>query len=69
MPIYEFMCEVCNLRFEKLQNYDTENPQCIEEDCQGPTARLISAPSFVLKGRGWYKDGYTKNPSKTKTSD
>jgi len=69
MPVYEFMCEVCGTRFDKLQGYDAENPQCIEQGCTGHTAKLISAPSFVLKGNGWYRDGYSKNPSKTKTSD
>ncbi len=69
MPVYEFMCEVCGNRFDKLQSYDAENPQCVGENCNGITAKLISAPSFVLKGGGWYKDGYSKNPSKTKTSD
>ena len=60
---------VCDHRFDKLQGYDVENPQCVIENCTGDTVKLISAPSFVLKGGGWYKDSYSKNPSKTKTSD
>ena len=69
MPIYEFMCEECQLKFERLQHYDADHPQCPELGCQGVIVKLISAPSFVLKGGGWYKDSYSKKPSKTQASD
>jgi putative FmdB family regulatory protein len=65
MPIYEFMCEDCKLKFERLQHYDADHPPCPEPDCEGIVVKLISAPSFVLKGGGWYRDGYSKKPSKT----
>jgi hypothetical protein len=28
------------------------------EKCEAPVKRLISKTSFILKGDGWYKDGY-----------
>ena len=67
MPIYEFVCEDCDCVFDRLQKYDDENPACPE--CTGNTAKIISAPSFVLKGSGWYKDGYSKKPTNSETSD
>tara|TARA_R100000152_G_C6766477_1_gene191486 strand:+ start:812 stop:1021 length:210 start_codon:yes stop_codon:yes gene_type:complete len=69
MPIYEFMCESCEYRFDRLQKYDAKFPQCPKEGCGGKTVKLISAPSFVLKGGGWYKDGYSKTSTKTESSD
>ena len=30
----------------------------VDECCNAPVRRLISNTSFVLKGKGWYKDGY-----------
>ena len=67
VPVYEFLCLSCDRRFDKLQNYDAQDPLC--PLCDGKAAKLLSAPSFVLKGGGWYKDGYSKNSSKSKTSD
>jgi predicted nucleic acid-binding Zn ribbon protein len=34
--------------------------------CKKPCKRLISATSFILKGSGWYKDGYSSAGSKKK---
>ena len=31
------------------------------ERCKSSVKRLISNTSFVLKGKGWYKDGYTSS--------
>ncbi|TNE92900.1 MAG: zinc ribbon domain-containing protein [Deltaproteobacteria bacterium] len=56
MPIYEYACESCGHRFEKLVRLNAEPPPCPE--CGAGVKKLISASSFVLKGGGWYKDGY-----------
>ena len=52
----------CEHVFDVLQKYDDDNPLC--EQCGKDTQRQVSAPSFVLKGGGWYKDGYTKQTLK-----
>jgi len=31
--------------------------------------RELDAPSFQLKGDGWYKDGYTKKPKKEEKNE
>ena len=59
MPLYDFKCIDCEYVFEIRQKYDDPNPCC--EKCDGSTERLITNTSFVLKGEGWYKDGYTKS--------
>ena len=57
MPIYEFRCESCGHRFDKMQKMSASAPSC--PSCGAPeTKKLISASSFVLKGSGWYRDHY-----------
>lgn len=56
MPIYEYACEACGHRFEKLMRISADPPPCPE--CEGEVKKLVSASAFVLKGGGWYKDHY-----------
>jgi predicted nucleic acid-binding Zn ribbon protein len=70
MPLYEYECQKCGHKFEKIMKMDASNPPCILalktnrqnilERCDGETKRLISLNNFHLKGGGWYKDGYEK---------
>jgi putative FmdB family regulatory protein len=63
MPIYEYECPSCSHRFEKLVRIGAEPPPCPE--CEGTEVRkLVSASGFILKGGGWYKDGYGLNSAK-----
>ena len=56
--IYEYKCNRCDREFEETQKMsDPAIEKC--EKCGGDVTRLISgAPVFILKGSGWYKDGY-----------
>lgn len=58
MPIYEYGCHECGHQFEETQKISDPTlktcPKCNKEALE----RLISATAFVLKGGGWYKDGY-----------
>ena len=70
MPIYEYECQKCGHRFEKIVKVDDPAPACtfaletnhpnLLERCDGETKKLISLNNFHLKGGGWYKDGYEK---------
>jgi len=57
MPVYEYACAKCEGRFEYIQKI-SDPPRVSCEVCGGTLAKLISSTSFVLKGGGWYKDGY-----------
>ena len=46
MPIYEFQCEECGLRFEKLFRSVSENPETPCSSCGEPAKKLVSAASF-----------------------
>jgi putative FmdB family regulatory protein len=63
MPTYEYRCEACGYEFEEFQSIKDDPiskcPECEEESVQ----RLIGTGNFILKGRGWYKDLYTKPKS------
>lgn len=66
MPIYEYQCQACGHQFETTQRI-TESPLTDCPACSRPRLeRLISATSFLLKGSGWYKDGYG-SPAKERT--
>lgn len=57
MPIYEYECVGCGKRFDILQKFSDE-PIAECPDCSGSVKKLISNSTFVLKGHGWYADGY-----------
>ena len=61
MPIYEYRCESCEHRLEKLQRMsEGELKDC--PACKRPTLkRLVSAPAFRLKGSGWYETDFKKD--------
>ena len=59
MPLYEYLCESCEERFEVIQKFSDE-PLTIHEKCGGPVRRLISPSAFNFKGSGWYVTDYAK---------
>jgi len=67
MPLYEYQCEKCGHRFEKIQKYsDRMVKKCPE--CGGPVEQMISAPAVQFKGSGWYVTDYA-NKSNAPSSD
>jgi len=76
VPIYEYRCESCEHKLEKLQRMsDGDLVDCPE--CEKPALkRLVSAAGFRLKGSGWYETDFKKDnkrnlaeSSSTSTSD
>lgn len=69
MPIYEYQCQACGHQFETTQRI-TESPLKDCPSCSKPQLeRLISATGFVLKGSGWYKDGYGGSSNTKRTEN
>ncbi len=59
MPLYEYECQDCHFRFEKLQRFsDPPPPKCPE--CGGKIAQLLSPPAVQFKGSGWYVTDYAR---------
>ena len=59
MPLYEYQCEDCGLRFEVRQKF-SDDPINTCRQCGGCVKKLISHGAFTLKGGGWYQQGYSK---------
>jgi putative FmdB family regulatory protein len=58
MPLYEYECNECGRRTEKIQKFsDPELTVC--PHCGGRVERTLTAPAVQFKGGGWYKDLYS----------
>ena len=64
MPLYEYKCEACGLRFERRQHFSDE-PVKLCPDCGGAVARLIQPAGIIFKGSGFY---VTDNRAKSATA-
>ena len=54
MPLYEYECRVCGVRFERQQSItDGAIKTCPE--CGGEVRRVIHPTGIVFKGKGFYK--------------
>ena len=59
MPIYEYRCNHCGHRFERMQKMSDPDPGCCPQCAEaGEVTRLISAVGFRLKGGGWYETDF-----------
>ena len=67
MPIYEYQCEQCGHKLEKLQKISDEPlktcPQCGNQSLK----KLVSAAAFGLKGGGWYETDFKTGDKKNVT--
>ncbi len=61
MPIYEYACTKCDHTLDALQKMsDDALVDC--PACGKPALkRLLSAPRFRLKGKGWYETDFKKD--------
>ncbi len=64
MPLYEYKCKECGLRFERRQSF-TDEPVTICPDCEGAVVRLIQPAGIIFKGSGFY---VTDNRGKSSTA-
>ncbi len=64
MPLYEYQCETCGVRFERRQHINDE-PIKVCPECGGEVHRLIQPVGIIFKGSGFY---VTDNRAKSSTS-
>ena|SRR5579859_6937439 len=62
MPLYEYECEKCHHRFEKIQKFSDPLVDTCPK-CGGPVHKLMSSPAIQFKGTGWYITDYAKKDS------
>jgi putative FmdB family regulatory protein len=59
MPLYEYECDACGHRFEKIQKFsDPLEDTCPK--CGGHVHKLMSSPAIQFKGSGFYITDYPK---------
>jgi len=61
MPTYLFKCEDCDHERElvtSIAKFDEVREEIMCEKCGGKMKVVINGTSFLLKGKGWAKDGY-----------
>jgi putative FmdB family regulatory protein len=63
LPLYEYECEKCGSRFEKIESVSASTVKKCPK-CGGKAQRLLAAPAIQFKGSGWYVTDYAgKNSS------
>lgn len=67
MPLYEYQCGNCGKFCEMLQKVNDAPAVTCPECGKDQLKRQISAPSFQLKGSGWYVTDF-KNKDKPETA-
>jgi putative FmdB family regulatory protein len=62
MPLYEYQCEACAHRFERIQKF-SDPPIETCPACGGHVRKLLSSPAIQFKGSGWYITDYARKSS------
>ena len=69
MPLYEYQCEACGKRFEKIQKFSDPLIDVCAVCGKGPVHKLLSSPAIQFKGSGWYITDYAKKSSSPSSSE
>ncbi len=64
MPIYEYECLECGLRFDKLQRFGEPGPKACPRGHER-IHRLLSQPAIIFKGSGFYVTDNRRNGSRS----
>jgi putative FmdB family regulatory protein len=64
MPIYEFECNACGTRFDRLQKLSDSDPANCPDCGAAQVRRRVTAPAFRLAGSGWYETDFKKDGDK-----
>jgi putative FmdB family regulatory protein len=68
LPLYEYKCEKCGHRFEKIEPFSaTPTKKCPK--CGAKAERQISAAGIQFKGSGWYVTDYKGKSPASGTSE
>ena len=63
MPLYEYQCEACATRFERIQKFSDPPIETCPNCGKGPVKKLLSSPAIQFKGSGFYITDYAKKSS------
>jgi len=69
MPIYDYKCSECDHQFEVIQKFSDEPLKKCPECNLNTVSKMVSAPSFRLKGAGWYETDFKTGTKKNIASN
>jgi putative FmdB family regulatory protein len=69
MPTYTYHCDACDKDFEKEQRISEPALKKCALCGKQKAKRTISSGNFILKGGGWYSDGYGSSGGSSSKSD
>jgi putative FmdB family regulatory protein len=67
MPLYEYECDACAHRFERIQKFSDPLADTCPK-CGGVVRKLLSSPAIQFKGSGWYITDYAKKSGSVESS-
>ena len=67
MPTYSYRCDACTTEFDKEQRISEDPIRKCPKCGKLKVRRMISSGNFILKGGGWYSDGYGSGKSSSKS--
>jgi putative FmdB family regulatory protein len=67
MPLYEYECDACGHRFERIQKFSDPLADTCPKCGGGPVRKLMSSPAIQFKGSGWYITDYAKKDGARET--
>jgi putative FmdB family regulatory protein len=63
MPLYEYQCDACGGRIERIRKFSDPPLEDPCPSCGGHLTKLLSSPAIQFKGAGWYVNDYAKSGS------
>jgi putative FmdB family regulatory protein len=67
MPLYEYQCDFCGHRFERIRKFSDPPLEACPECGKSPVTKLVSSPAIQFKGSGFYITDYAKKNSPSET--
>jgi putative FmdB family regulatory protein len=64
MPVYQYLCPKCNLKFELKQSF-SDDSMVVCPKCQNGARRLFSSVPIIFKGPGFYVTDNRKNAAES----
>ena len=68
MPLYEYECSSCKIRFERIQKFSDPSVEACPT-CGAKVRKVLSSPAIQFKGTGWYVTDYGNKPGRDKPAD
>jgi putative FmdB family regulatory protein len=60
MPLYEYECEDCGHRFERIQKFSDSLVEVCPKCGKRKVHKLVSSPAIQFKGSGFYINDYAR---------